>query len=125
MNALISKLERSSCLLTVILTASQYVAILLPGEIFRDSYKEADVAPYVLSRTLEDGGTIFSYLIPWSAAAIYVSSTLGVTTLDYLPYAFLPILCPIFAIIYAATGFALFKTCLLYTSLVTRTPDSL
>lgn len=99
-----------SCLLTVILTASQYVAILLPGEIFRDSYKEADVAPYVLSRTLEDGGTIFSYLIPWSAAAIYVSSTLGVTTLDYLPYAFLPILCPIFAIIYAATGFALFKT---------------
>ena len=86
------------------------MAILLPGEIFRDSYKEADVAPYVLSRTLEDGGTIFSYLIPWSAAAIYVSSTLGVTTLDYLPYAFLPILCPIFAIIYAATGFALFKT---------------
>ena len=44
-----------TCLLTVILTASQYVAIKLPGEIFKESYKKADVAPYVLSRTLEDG----------------------------------------------------------------------
>ena len=100
----------ASCLMTVILTASQYVAILLPGEIFQDSYKKADVAPYVLSRTLEDGGTIFSYLVPWSAAALYVSSTLEVSTTAYLPYAFLPMLCPIFAIIYAATGFAVFKT---------------
>ncbi len=99
-----------SCLVTVILTASQYVAILLPGEIFQDSYKKAGVAPYVLSRTLEDGGTIFSYLVPWSAAALYVSSTLEVPTMSYLPYAFLPIICPILAIIYAATGFAVFNT---------------
>ena len=98
-----------SCLITVILTASQYVAILLPGEIFQDSYKKANVAPYVLSRTLEDGGTIFSYLVPWSAAALYVSSTLEVSTMSYLPYAFLPIICPVLAIIYAATGFAVFK----------------
>ena len=99
-----------TCLLTVILTASQYVAILLPGEIFKESYKKADVAPYVLSRTLEDGGTIFSFLVPWSMAAIYTSGVLGVPTLQSLPYSFLPILCPVFAIIYAITGFAVFKT---------------
>jgi len=99
-----------SCLMTVVLTASQYVAILLPGEIFHDSYKEADVAPYVLSRTLEDGGTIFSYLVPWSAAALYVSKTLEVSVGEYLPYAFLPIICPVLAVIYALTGFAVFKT---------------
>ncbi len=99
-----------TCLLTVILTASQYVAIMLPGEIFKESYKKADVAPYVLSRTLEDGGTIFSFLVPWSMAAIYTSGVLGVPTIESLPYSFLPILCPIFAIILAVTGFAVFKT---------------
>ena len=48
-----------SCLATVMLTTSQYMAILLPGEVFRSSYEKANMAPYVLSRTLEDGGTIF------------------------------------------------------------------
>ena len=68
------------------------------------------MAPYVLSRTLEDGGTIFSFLVPWSMAAIYTSGVLGVPTIQSLPYSFLPILCPVFAIIYAITGFAVFKT---------------
>ena len=63
-----------SCLATVMLTTSQYMAILLPGEVFQDSYKKAKVAPYVLSRTLEDGGTLFAFLVPWSAAAIYSSA---------------------------------------------------
>ena len=76
-----------SCLATVMLTTSQYMAILLPGEVFRSSYEKANMAPYVLSRTLEDGGTIFSFLVPWSAAAIYSSGVLGVSTLQYLPYA--------------------------------------
>ncbi|MCI8465953.1 MAG: Na+/H+ antiporter NhaC [Lachnospiraceae bacterium] len=98
-----------TCLLTVVLTASQYVAILLPGEIFKESYEKADVAPYVLSRTLEDGGTIFSFLVPWSMAAIYTSGVLEVPTLESLPYTFMPVLCPIFAIVYALTGFAVFK----------------
>ncbi|MCD2492838.1 Na+/H+ antiporter NhaC [Lacrimispora sp. NSJ-141] len=98
-----------TCLLTVVLTASQYVSILLPGEIFKDSYDKADVAPYVLSRTLEDGGTIFSFLVPWSMAAIYVSGVLGVPTISSLPYSFLPLLCPVMAIIYGLTGFAIFK----------------
>ncbi len=122
LNAILSKLEALvrkpgplvittlfTCLLTVVLTASQYVAILLPGEIFKDSYDKADVAPYVLSRTLEDGGTIFSFLVPWSMAAIYVSGVLGVPTLSSLPYSFLPLLCPVMAIIYGLTGFAIFK----------------
>lgn len=97
-----------SCLATVIMTTSQYMAILLPGEVFQGPFKKAKVAPYVLSRTLEDGGTIFSFLVPWSAAAIYASGTLGVSTLTYLPYAFLPILVPIFAIICACLGIGVF-----------------
>ena len=73
-----------SCLATVMLTTSQYMAILLPGEVFQNAYKKAGIAPYVLSRTLEDGGTIFSFLVPWSAAAIYTAGVLGVPTLSYL-----------------------------------------
>lgn len=99
-----------SCLATVMLTTSQYMAILLPGEVFRSSYEKADMAPYVLSRTLEDGGTIFSFLVPWSAAAIYSSGVLGVSTLQYLPYAFLPLLCPVFAILCAVTGIGVFDS---------------
>ena len=97
-----------SCLATVMLTTSQYMAILLPGEVFQDSYKKAKVAPYVLSRTLEDGGTLFAFLVPWSAAAIYSLGVLGVSAVEYLPYAFLPILCPLFAVVCAITGIGVF-----------------
>ena len=97
-----------SCLATVMLTTSQYMAILLPGEVFQDSYKKAKVAPYVLSRTLEDGGTLFAFLVPWSAAAIYSLGVLGVSAVEYLPYAFLPLLCPLFAVICAITGIGVF-----------------
>ena len=83
-----------TCLATVMLTTSQYMAILLPGEVFQDSYRKAKVAPEVLSRTLEDGGTLFAFLVPWSAAAIYSSGVLGVSAVEYLPFAFLPLLCP-------------------------------
>ena len=99
-----------SCLLTVMLTTSQYMAILLPGEVFRPSNDRAKVAPYVLSRTLEDGGTIFSFLVPWSAAAIYSTGVLNVPTLEYLPYAFLTLLCPVCAIICAFTGIGVFDS---------------
>ncbi|MBO7739365.1 MAG: Na+/H+ antiporter NhaC, partial [Oscillospiraceae bacterium] len=99
-----------SCLATVMLTTSQYMAILLPGEVFQDSYKKAKVAPQVLSRTLEDGGTLFAFLVPWSAAAIYSSGVLGVSAVEYLPFAFLPIICPLTAIVCAITGIGVFDT---------------
>ncbi len=93
-----------SCLATVMLTTSQYMAILLPGEVFQDSYKKAKVAPQVLSRTLEDGGTLFAFLVPWSAAAIYSSGVLGISAVEYLPFAFLPLICPLAAVFCAITG---------------------
>jgi len=92
------------------LTTSQYMAILLPGEVFQDSYKKAKVAPEVLSRTLEDGGTLFAFLVPWSAAAIYSSGVLGISAIEYLPFAFLPILCPLAAVVCAVTGFGVYDT---------------
>ena len=62
-----------------------------------------------LSRTLEDAGTVFVPLVPWSAAGAYMTATLGVETLDYLPWAILCYTGFIFAIIYGFTGFGIAK----------------
>lgn len=96
-------------LCTACLTASQYLAIMLPGMLLKDSYTKFKLDKRVLSRTLEDGGTMFSFLIPWDTAGIYTASVLGISTLTYAPYAFLLIACPIVAAVYACIGFAQFK----------------
>lgn len=98
-----------TCLITTILTASQYIAILLPGQLMKEAYTKHKVSKRVLSRTLKDGGTIFTFLIPWSTTGIFVSGVLNVPVLDYAPYAFLAILCPLIAVFYACTGIAIFK----------------
>lgn len=96
-------------LVTACLTASQYLAIMIPGMMMKDSFTKFKINKRVLSRTLEDGGTMFSFLIPWDTAGIYTATVLGVSTLTYAPYAFLLLACPVVAIIYACTGFAVFK----------------
>lgn len=96
-------------LVTACLTASQYLAIMLPGMLMRDQYTKFKLDKKVLSRTLEDGGTMFSFLIPWDTAGIYTATVLGISTLTYAPYAFLLWINPIIAAIYALIGFAQFK----------------
>ena len=79
----------AACITMALTTGNSYLAILIPGEMFRDAYKERGLAAKNLSRTLEDAGTVVVPLIPWSAAGAYMASTLGVETLDYLPWAIL------------------------------------
>ena len=81
------------------LTASdQYISIVVPGEMYADSYKERGLKPEVLSRTLEDGGTITSVLIPWNTCGATQSKVLGVSTWIYLPYCFFNLINPVMAI---------------------------
>ncbi len=96
-------------LVTTVLTASQYLAILLTGQVMKDAYTKLKIDKRVLSRTLEDGGTIFAFLIPWSTTGIYVAGVLDVPVVEYMPYAYMAILCPLIAVLYAWTGFAIFK----------------
>jgi NhaC family Na+:H+ antiporter len=96
-------------LVVTLLCASQYIAIILTGQIMKNSYKEYKISRTVLSRTLEDGGTIFAYLVPWSTTGVFITGVLGVEVFAYAPYAFFCILCPILAAAYAFTGFAIFK----------------
>lgn len=99
----------ASCFTVAFVTGNSYLSILIPGELFRDVYVERDLHPKNLSRTLEDSGTVLVPLIPWSAAGGYMATTLGVPTMEYLPWAVLNYMGIVFAIILAFTGIGITK----------------
>jgi Na+:H+ antiporter, NhaC family len=92
----------ASCL-TINLTASdQYLSIVIPGKMFSKAYKDRNLAPENLSRTLEDSGTVTSVLIPWNTCGAYQSGVLGVGVGEYFVYAVFNWLSPIMTLIFAA-----------------------
>lgn len=98
-----------TCFGTNILAADQYLAVVIPGQMFVKSYQQRNLQTLNLSRTLEDSGTLTSALIPWNTCGAYMSATLGVSTFLYAPFAFFNILCPIIAIIYGYAQIGLKK----------------
>lgn len=83
-------------------TASdQYLAIVVPGRMYADIYKDKGLAPENLSRTLEDSGTVTSVLVPWNTCGAYHSGVLGVATVTYLPFAFFNYISPLMTIAFA------------------------
>ncbi|RUO21648.1 Na+/H+ antiporter NhaC [Aliidiomarina haloalkalitolerans] len=98
-----------TCFGANVLTADQYMAIVLPGRMFREAYAEAGLDPRVLSRTLESSGTITSALIPWNTCGAYMFSVLGVYPLHYAPFAFFLLLVPMLTILYAYTNFKILR----------------
>ena len=93
-----------SSLFINIIASDQYLAIVIPGRMYKDAYAERGLAPRNLSRTLEDGGTLTSALVPWNTCGAYMSTALGVPTIEYLPYAFLNYINPLIAILWASLG---------------------
>lgn len=91
-----------SCLALNITASDQYLAIVVPGKMFAKAYEKKGLAPENLSRTLEDSGTVSSVLIPWNTCGAYHAGTLGVSTFDYLPYAFFNIISPFMTLLFAA-----------------------
>jgi NhaC family Na+:H+ antiporter len=96
-----------TCLGTNVLAADQFISIALPGRMYKDAYERHGLSRLNLSRTLEDTGTLTSALIPWNTCGAYMSATLGVATFSYAPFAFFNLLCPVIAIVYGYTHFAL------------------
>jgi len=76
-----------SCLAIKLTTSDQYLAIVIPGKMYEKAFKEKNLAPENLSRTLEDTGTVTSVLIPWNSCGAYQSGVLGVSVIDYFFYA--------------------------------------
>ena len=99
----------ATCFVTNVLTADQYMSIVMPGRMFKEEYERRNLAPVNLSRTLEDGGTITSPLIPWNTCGAYMHSVLQVSPLDYAMYAFFNLINPVLAIVYAYCGIKILK----------------
>jgi NhaC family Na+:H+ antiporter len=95
-----------TCIGTNILAADQFIAVALPGRMYKDEYERLGLSRLNLSRTLEDSATLTSALIPWNTCGAYMSATLGVATFSYAPFAFFNFLCPIIAMIYAFNNIA-------------------
>ncbi len=89
-----------SCIFFNTTASDQYLSIVVPGRMFADVYRKRGIRPEVLSRTLEDSGTVTSVLIPWNTCGAYQASVLSVATFAYLPYCFFNILSPIVTIIF-------------------------
>lgn len=88
-----------------IIAGDQYMAIVLPGRMYRDLYHERGIAPETLSREIEDTGTITSPLIPWNSCGAYMSAALGITTMAYFPFCFFNLINVAISFIYALLGF--------------------
>ena len=91
-----------SCLGLNVIASDQYLALVIPGKMFKQAYEDKGLAPENLSRTLEDSGTVTSVLIPWNTCGAYQSSVLGVSVADYFAYAIFNYLSPIMTLIFAA-----------------------
>jgi len=89
-----------TCIFFNITASDQYLAIVVPGRMFADVYKERGLHPKVLSRTLEDSGTVTSVLVPWNTCGMTQATVLGVATFTYLPYAFFNLISPVMTIIF-------------------------
>lgn len=87
----------------IALTSHGGVTALIVGGLFQDAYRERGLAPENLSRSLEDSVTILEPLMPWTVSAIFMATTLGVPTLEYLPWAVFCMTGWMFSLLLAAT----------------------
>lgn len=90
-----------ACMLFNITTGDQYMAIVVPGKMFSKLFTRLKLRPELLSRTLEDSGTVTSVLIPWNTCGATQAAILGVATLTYAPFAFFCYLSPLTTMLYA------------------------
>lgn len=98
-----------TCISVNLFTASQYLSIMIPGKLYAPAYDKLGIKRYVCSRTCEDAGTVTSPLVPWNMCGAYFAATLGVATMEYLPFAFVPFLSPVIAVIYGYFNLFIFK----------------
>ena len=115
---LISRMKRTASLIALTLVSGfvgnvamgeAYISIILNCQLFSDAYKARGLAPSILSRSVEEGSTVTTGLIPWTTAGAFYAVTLGVPVLDYLPYAFFNLLNPLVSVSMAVMGLGLLQ----------------
>lgn len=96
-----------TCIIGNMSMGEAYMSIILGGQLYGDAYDQHNIDRSILSRSLEEGATLSTPLIPWTTGGAFFAATLNVPTLEYLPYAFVNLLSPLLAIIFAYLGIAL------------------
>ncbi len=99
----------TTCIGTNLMAGDQYIAIVLPGRMYRAEFARRGLDAKNLSRSLEDSATMTSVLIPWNTCGAYMAATLGVPTLVYLPFCFFNIASPFISIAYGIANFKIAK----------------
>ena len=99
----------ASCGILNLTASDQYLAIVVPGRMFKKAYEDQGLKPENLSRALEDSGTVTSALVPWNTCGAYQSSVLGVATGDYFMYAIFNWTSPLISMLLALTGWKITK----------------
>ena len=115
---IIKRVERTATLigttivsgfLSNIAMGEAYISIILNCQLFKPKYQQHNIEPAVLSRTVEEGATMTTGLIPWTTAGAFYTATLGVDVLDFAPYAFFNYLNALIAVAMAIFGIGLLK----------------
>jgi len=88
-----------------VLAGDQYIALVLPAQLFREEFQKRGLEPQNLTRACADGGTVTSTLVPWNSCGAYMAATLGVPTLSFLPFCIFNIASPLLSILWGITGF--------------------
>jgi Na+:H+ antiporter, NhaC family len=91
----------ATCIFFNFTASDQYMAIAVPGRMYADTFRKRGLKPEVLSRTLEDSGTVTSVLIPWNTCGATQANVLGVATVAYAPYCFFCIISPLMTVLQA------------------------
>lgn len=116
LQGLISKLKRTTALIASTIGAGfvgnmamgeAYITIILNTQLFKGAYAQKGLDAAVLSRSVEEGATMTTGLIPWTTAGAFYAATLGVSALEYAPYAFFNYLNPLVSVVMASLGVGL------------------
>lgn len=94
-----------TCTFTNIIAGEQYLSIVIPGRMYSEEFKKRGIHPKMLSRALEDSGTLSSPLVPWNTCGAYIAGTLGVSAFVYAPYALLNIINPLVSLAMIALNY--------------------
>jgi NhaC family Na+:H+ antiporter len=96
-----------TAIVSALVTGSSYLSMIIPAELLAPAFKEKGLAAKNMSRIIEESGGIIVPLIPWSMAGVYITGTIGVPTLSYLPWAVMNYASVLILLLFGATGFTM------------------
>lgn len=88
-----------TCIGVNLLVGEHYLAIILPGESFKEAFDHHNVPRTALTRVLNDAGAAINAVVPWSVSGVFIAGTLRVNPLDFIPFAIFPFLVTVLCIL--------------------------